>query len=103
LDVVITSFVSLDEVFKGKWHIPKLKIAAMAQLVRYISGYILRPMFGSVEGDDPNRVLVLTLKQIGDHRFQICSLDVGFRVNPPVSAKIVDHKVHGLIVRAGYD
>jgi hypothetical protein len=36
-------------------HVAHLKIAALAQFVRHVSGYILRPFLGGIEGDDANR------------------------------------------------
>ena len=64
----------------------------MAQFVRHVRRYILRPAFGCVEADDPNRVFVLAFDKIDDHGFQIGSLNVGFPVALPIAAKIVDHE-----------
>jgi hypothetical protein len=54
-----------------------------------------------VEGDHPDRIVILTVKQIEDHRFQIGGFDVGFPISAPVASKIVDHEVDVLIVAMG--
>jgi len=57
-----------------------------------IFGGVLRSAFGGVEGEDPDRVFVLTFRQIEDHGFQIGGLDVGFPVDAPAAPKIVNHE-----------
>jgi hypothetical protein len=40
-----------------------------------------------IEGNDANRVVELTRHQVGNDRFEVCSLDFGFAVNAqPVKA-----------------
>jgi len=81
-----------------------LKIAAGPQSrARDVGGDIFRSMLGSVETDDPNRVLILPFKHVHDDRFEVGSLDVSFAVGPAVTAEIIDDKVDILIVAARHD
>jgi hypothetical protein len=95
---VIPAFILVDEVLKKKGHVAHLEIAAVAQFVRHVGRYILRPLLSGVEADDPDRVLILAVEQISDHGFQIGGLDIGFPVGPAVATEVVHYKVDVLIV-----
>ena len=57
--VPVVPLMALDEVLNAGRHVPQLQIAAPAQLMGNVFRDVLRPAFGCVEGDDPDRVLVL--------------------------------------------
>jgi hypothetical protein len=63
-----------------------------------IFGDIARPAFGAVEADDPNRVVVLTLQHVGDHRLQVRVIDVGFSPALAEMTEVVEHEIDGLIL-----
>jgi hypothetical protein len=50
--------------------------------VRDVGRNVLRPFFGGVETDNPDRALVLPLEPVHDHRLEIGPLDVGFPGKP---------------------
>jgi hypothetical protein len=54
---------------------------------------ILRPMFGGVECDDPNRVVILAGHQVGDGGFEIGFSDIGFRECRAEVSVIVDDEI----------
>ena len=53
-------------------------------------------MFKGIEGDDANRVIELPRHQIGDDRFEVCPLYVGFAVCGAKPAKAVDDEIDRL-------
>ncbi|SFM02919.1 hypothetical protein SAMN03159423_4916 [Bradyrhizobium sp. NFR13] len=54
--------------------------------LRHIFRNVVCPMFGSVEGYDPLRVVVLTGHQISDHRFEVGL--AGIRLAPGASGSL---------------
>ena len=62
LDVMITAFVTVDEVLQEERNVTLLRVAASPQLLGDIGLYVLRPVFGGVEGDDADRVFILPLQ-----------------------------------------
>jgi hypothetical protein len=67
LHVVITALMPVNELLQSEGHVAHLHIAALAQLVRHVTRYILRPSIGSVECDDSDRVLVFPGEHPDDH------------------------------------
>jgi hypothetical protein len=70
----------------------------MSQFVRYVGGYILRPAFAGIEGNDANGVFVLPTKQVEHHGFDIRTLKIGFPENATMATQVIDHEVHVVIV-----
>ena len=66
----------LGEILNGGWHISQLEIAAPAQFVSHVFGYVLRPPLFGVEGDDADRIVVLSGEEILDDRFEVRGLVV---------------------------
>lgn len=58
---------------------------APRQFVRDLFRHVARPTLHSVEGDDANRVGILTGHQVADYRCAVGALFVGFR---PGAAKV---------------
>jgi hypothetical protein len=59
-------------------------------------------MLKRIEGYNTDRVIELPLHEIGDDRFEVGPLDLGFAVNAAQSAKAVYHEVDGLICAVGH-
>jgi hypothetical protein len=59
-------------------------------------------MLKRVEGDDAYRIVELPRYQIGDDRFEVCSLDVGLALGGAKTAKAVDYQIDGLIRAVGH-
>jgi hypothetical protein len=97
------ALAELDIGFCDQLYVAHLKIAAGSQFARDVCGNIFRPSLGSVETDDPNRVLVLPFEHVHDDRFEVSPLDVGFPVSPAVAAEIIQDDVDILIVAVGDD
>jgi hypothetical protein len=72
------TFLSLDEILNGGWHISQLYIATSPQFVSHILGNVLGPALGRIEGDDADRIIVLARKEILYNGFQVCRFIVGF-------------------------
>jgi hypothetical protein len=64
---------------------------------------ILRPVFGGVEADDPDRVLILPFEHVHDDRFEIGALDVGLPEGSTAATKIVHNDVDVLIIASRHD
>jgi hypothetical protein len=56
------TFLPLDEILNGGWHISQLEIAAPAQFAGHILGNVLGPALGRIEGDDADRIIALARK-----------------------------------------
>ena len=97
------AFVSVDKVLQEKWYVAPLEIAATAQFVRHVGRYILRPFLGGVETDPPDRVVMLTIEQVSDHRFQIGGLDIGFPISAAFATEVVHRKINVLVVALRHD
>jgi hypothetical protein len=82
--------MAINEMLQEEWNVAPLEIAALAQFVRHVRRYILRPFLGDVEGDDPGRVFVLAVQQIGDDGFQVGGLDVSLPVYPAIATEVID-------------
>jgi hypothetical protein len=95
---VIPPLVPLDEILKIKRHIAALQVAAPAELVGDVARHILRPFFGGVKTDNPDRVPLLPLDHVDYDGFKVGPLDVGFAVSSTVSAEVVNDDVDVLIV-----
>lgn len=99
-ELALAAFMPLDKILKEERHVAHNGGAIPAlRLPRHI----LRPFFGGVEGDDPDRILVLALKQVEYHGFQIGGLSVGFTPYPTIAAKVVHDEVNVLVVAIWYD
>src|SRR5882762_674141 len=89
LDVVIPAFIAVDEVLQEERNVTLLQVAALPQHLGDIGGYVLRPVFGGVEGDDADRVLILPLQQVEDDGFEIGPFEVSFRPDTAGAAQII--------------
>ncbi|WP_291849249.1 hypothetical protein [Bradyrhizobium sp.] len=58
---------------------------------------VLRPFFGGVKRNDPDRISVLPTQQVLDNGFEVRRFGIGFPPDAPVPAEIVDHQVDVLI------
>ena len=100
-ELTIGTGVAIDKVSKRFRNIVTIDIAEALDFEGDIFRDVTRPMLKRVEGDDPDRVVELSRHQIGDDRFEVRPLDVGFAVSGPKAAKAVDHEVDGLIRAIG--
>lgn len=66
--------VAVHELLQVRGHIGKLKVTTALDLPRDILGHILRPTLCRVEGNHPDRPLVLTGKEVLNHRFEVGGL-----------------------------
>jgi hypothetical protein len=62
LNVVISAFVPLDELFQVKRHVAELEVTPTAQLLGNLARDVFGPFLGGVEADDPNGIVVLPRK-----------------------------------------
>jgi hypothetical protein len=90
---VIATVIQINELSQADRNISHLLAAAVAQPMRHVLRYILRPLLHGVESHDADRVLVLAGEQIGDHGFQIGIFNIGFPIGPAIAAKVVNDKV----------
>jgi hypothetical protein len=56
-----------------------------------VHGDVLRPAFGGVEGDDADRVGVLTGEKVLNHRLQIGGFVIGFNLGAARFPEVVSH------------
>ncbi len=63
----------------------------------------MRPTFGGVEANDPNRVLILSFEHVHDDGLEVCPLDIRFAIGPTVSAKVIHDDIDVLIVAIRHD
>jgi hypothetical protein len=99
----VVTVIAFDEFLNVRRHVAQLQVTATAQLLGDIFGNVLRPAFGSVEGNDPNGVSILAVEQVDDYRFKIGGLYIGFPIDSAIAAKIIDDQIDILIVATRYD
>jgi hypothetical protein len=63
------TFLSLDKILNGGWHISQLQITTPAQFMSHILRNVLGPALGRIEGDDADRIIVLARKEILNNGF----------------------------------
>src|SRR4051812_38793231 len=96
------ALMAIDKALEEGGHIAQLQIASPAELVGDVAGNILRPFLGGVEADYADRVFVLALEEVDDHRFQIGGFHVALAPDP-AAAELVDDEVDVLIIALGHD
>jgi hypothetical protein len=95
--------VAVNKVLKEKWNLAQLQIATHAYFLSNVGRDVLRPLFGCVETDDPDGVLILALGYVHDDRFEVNSYDVGLTVGASKTSEVVDYYVGIPIVVVGDD
>jgi hypothetical protein len=98
LDVVIATFVSLDETFQIKRNVAHLKIATVPYLMGYIGGDVLRPAFTGIEADHADGVAVLPLQHSHDDRFEVRPPDICFSIGAADRPEIIHDDVDRVVV-----
>jgi hypothetical protein len=96
---VITVLVLFKEAFQTDRRLGHLETAAPPDFLGNIFGDIAGPTFTGVEGDDANRIGVLTLKQVRNDGFKVCGgLGVGLSPATAEITEIIEHQIHGFTV-----
>jgi hypothetical protein len=95
--------MALHEILYRRWHVLQLQIESSAKLLGNIGRHVTRPAFPRVEAKDADRVIVLSVQQVLDYRFQIGALIVGFPPDAAEPAEIVDHEIDILTVAVWHD
>jgi hypothetical protein len=83
---MVAIFVPINECLQACWHFRRLKVTAPTNFIGDILGDIARPAFDGIEADDADRVVVLTVQEVGDHSLQVGCLDFSLAPGKPYYA-----------------
>jgi hypothetical protein len=103
LNIVVSAFVSVDEVLKEKRNVAQLRVATPAQLRGDVGRNTLRPALCRIKCDNATGALALSREQVADDRFQVSGFFVGLPPNSAIPAEIVHHEIDRLIVALRHD
>ncbi|WP_398471187.1 hypothetical protein [Tardiphaga sp.] len=70
--------VAMGKILQPGRHILISKVTVFLDLAGNVSRDISRPVLGSVEGYNGERVRILAAHQVGDNRLEVSAVDVGF-------------------------
>jgi hypothetical protein len=76
---VVSALVTIGETLKKERNIAHLQIATSAQFLSNLCRNVLRPAFGGVESNYPDRIAVLACKQVLNNGLQVSPLVFGLR------------------------
>src|SRR5581483_4460075 len=89
--------VLVDETLQRSWDVLTFIGAGLHKRFRDLLRYVPRQSLCHVEGDHPNRHVVLAFKEVLDDRLSVGALLVGLSPAAARPAEIIKHKVHIVI------
>jgi hypothetical protein len=100
LDVAKPALIAIHEILQEECNIKLLPIATLAQLIGDIGANVLRPVLGGVEGNHPDRALILTGQKVENNGLSTAALSSVSR-RPGRVGQVCHHQVDVTIVRFG--